>query len=75
MPHSVSSVYSVVKDFFGLEVFVDIPLTSQEKKALGFILFLTFFGLAILGYKNLAGKHNAVGTAAAPAGSSDKQSP
>ena len=38
-----------------------IPLTPQEKKVLGFVLFLLVFGLAVLGVKHLLGDPNAGG--------------
>jgi hypothetical protein len=37
------------------------PLTPQEKKVLGFVLFLLVFGLVVLGVKHLIGSPNAGG--------------
>jgi hypothetical protein len=38
-----------------------ISLTPQEKKVLGFVLFLLAFGLVVLGVKHLLGSPNASG--------------
>jgi hypothetical protein len=49
-----------------------VPLTSQEKKVLGFVLFLAALGLVMLGWKGWRERQSQAAPATVPAEASSK---